>query len=191
MLCVVQQVESYNAAVLKIRQGMMPACVGCGRHFDDEERLFKHMKGCVDVRALIASLDATSSHAVVAHIPRTLLRYLRSTGHALSSRLGHAAEHAVVHVPRMLMCYLCGTEHGLASLGIHQKQCLEKRRAMQAQLPKSERRAAPSPPDIAVPCEGATMAEVRRTLAELTEHADSASMCCAWFNRWSLTMRLC
>ena len=140
----------------------MPACVGCGRHFGDEERLFKHMKGCDGVRSLIASLELTSSHAVVAHVPRMLVRYLRHSDHALCTSLGHATEHAIVRVPRMLMCYLCGTEHGLASLAIHQRQCAEKRRAMQAQLPKAERHRAPSPPDVAVPGEGASVAEVSR-----------------------------
>lgn len=62
--------------------------------------------------------------------------------------------------PRFLTCYVCGTQHGIASLAIHQKQCLENRSKLQANLDPTERTAVPQDPGIAIPGEAATEDDV-------------------------------
>lgn len=45
-----------------------------------------------------------------------------------------------------IICYICGREFGTASIAIHEKQCLDKWRKVNSQLPKKEQRPEPVKP---------------------------------------------
>ncbi|KAJ3155949.1 hypothetical protein HDU89_005512 [Geranomyces variabilis] len=48
--------------------------------------------------------------------------------------------------PFTRMCYICGREFGSKSIGIHEKNCIEKWDKANAALPRDQRRPRPKPP---------------------------------------------
>ena len=57
--------------------------------------------------------------------------------------------------PRFITCYICGKQFGKSSLPIHEKACIKKFKAVEAQKPKRERR--PLPKKMAALKQGADM----------------------------------
>eukprot|EP00658_Telonema_sp_P-2_P004878 TRINITY_DN11824_c0_g1_i1.p2 TRINITY_DN11824_c0_g1~~TRINITY_DN11824_c0_g1_i1.p2 ORF type:complete len:152 (+),score=22.31 TRINITY_DN11824_c0_g1_i1:432-887(+) len=109
----------------------MPRC-GCGRSFENQEKLARHASSC--------------KHTATAEQNKT------AAGPSSPARHGGG--------PRVLTCYVCGTQHGLSSLGIHQRQCIGKREKEQELLPREQRTPLPSAPSCEVPGPKASSAEV-------------------------------
>ncbi|XP_055337358.1 zinc finger protein 474-like [Paramacrobiotus metropolitanus] len=91
-----------------------------------------------------------------------------STGMSKSMASGGGNRKVTVQEPRgsmgqgppTVVCYICGREFGRTSIGIHERQCLDKWRTQNSQQPAHLRKEEPKKPDTALLGSRATMEQI-------------------------------
>ncbi|XP_005110995.1 zinc finger protein 474-like [Aplysia californica] len=98
---------------------------------------------------LIQALNKGASHQKYTDLRITLDFTNNNTRFCLSNIKVPVCKLFLMHtrLPGVI-CYICGRNYGTASIGIHEKQCLEKWREENRRLPKGMRRPEPVKPQV-------------------------------------------